>query len=111
VSGGPGELITVSCTHHGCPTKKIHSAGVLRGRIGAVGPGSSQFRPVAHAAAKKYKLLKGRKVKSGSQIQVRITEPGFIGDYFSWKVKGNGVGSKTQRCINPGTTKPRKKCP
>jgi hypothetical protein len=61
-------------------------------------------------AAKKYSLLKGKGLKAGSKLIVRVTQSGYIGKYFSYPVTKNGVSSKTISCTNPGSSKPRKKC-
>jgi hypothetical protein len=120
-----GETVQVTCSHHGCGKnpKRVHGKTLLLRPIGQVGPGApamkgaagsylpspgATFKPLVHAAAKTFKFLKGRKAKSGTTIEVKILEPGFIGEDFTWKVKGNGVGSKLIRCINAGSTKPRK---
>ena len=41
-------------------------------------------------------------------LTVPYTSPGYIGKYFAWTVKSNGVSTKTVGCMNPGSTKPRK---
>ena len=66
-------------------------------------------RAVVHAA-KKFKLLAGRKLKNGSKVEIRITQPGFIGKYFSYSVSKGQVASKKVFCLNPSSSKPRKKC-
>ena len=73
------------------------------------GSGTHERRVVVHAA-KKFKLLAGRKLKNGSKIEIRITRAGFIGRYFSYNVSKAAVSSKTARCLNPASSKPRKKC-
>ena len=120
-----GETVQVTCSNHGCGKnpKAVHGKTLLMRPLGPVGPGApamkgaagwyepspgATFKPVAHAAAKTFKFLGGRRAKSGTTIEVKILEPGFIGEDFTWKVSGNAVGSKLIRCINAGSTKPKK---
>jgi hypothetical protein len=61
-------------------------------------------------AAKKYTLLKGKTLKRGSKLIIRVTAPGYIGKYFSYPITRNGVSAKTISCTNPGSSTPHKKC-
>jgi hypothetical protein len=140
VNAPKGARVAVSCTHHGCgknpkpfTVKKgallkpiaavgpAAPAGVHMTREGTLGAGARTAAPAGDAAvkaqaktqvraAKKYKLLAGRKLKNGTQIVIRVYASGYIGKHFSYKVKSGGVSSKTVRCTNPGSSKPRKKC-
>lgn len=74
---------------------------------------SREFRRVSEndpaiVAARSY--IKSKFLKNGTRFEVRITAPGFIGNYFSWDVKGGKVGTKTRRCMNPGSTRPARRC-
>jgi hypothetical protein len=136
VSAPKGSKVSVKCSNNGCGGNPrsftVKKTGLLK-PIGTVGPvakapagarmsGSGEagaaaksVAPAAKAdttvrAAKKFKLLKGRKLKSGSKIEIRITRPGFIGRYFSYKVTKAAVSSKTTRCLHPSSSKPRKRC-
>jgi hypothetical protein len=72
---------------------------------------AARFQPKAQAhAAKKYKLLKGKILKAGSKLIIRVTQPGYIGKYFSYPVTKRGVSAKTISCTNPNSNVPRKKC-
>jgi hypothetical protein len=108
----------------------VGAGGPLMKPIGAVGPQAGALPGVAMKrasavkvfktsaprvrakaevhAAKTYSVLKGRKLKSGSRLEVRYSAPGYIGQYFAWTVKGNGVSAKVIRCTNPGSSVPRK---
>jgi hypothetical protein len=55
-------------------------------------------------------FIRNKFLKNGTRFEVRITAPGFIGNYFSWDVKGGKVGTKTRRCMNPSSTKPARRC-
>jgi hypothetical protein len=75
----------------------------------AGGSALRERRAVVHAA-KKFKLLAGRKLKNGSKVEIRITRPGFVGKYFAYSVSKGQVASKKVFCLNPSSSKPRKKC-
>lgn len=124
-----GERLTLSCTRGACRKKTVtarrpmlnrplganpgETPAGLRMKGGAGGPNrtvNSVLRPFAHAAARRVNLLGNQKVRRGAKIELRITAPGYIGKYFVWKVSGSSVSSATVRCMNPGSTKPRKKC-
>lgn len=96
-------------------------AGVRMTPATAAAPGSTskrtakaasvlrERRAVVHAA-KKFKLLAGRKLKNGSKVEIRITRAGFVGRYFSYSVAKGQVKSKKAYCLNPSSSKPRNKC-
>jgi hypothetical protein len=137
VSAPKGSKVSISCTHHGCRPPRaftVKKTAVFR-PIGAVGPvakapagvhmapagdsGSvasvgSVGSPAAFKAgsqvhaAKKYTLLKGKGLKAGAKLIVRITKAGYIGKYFSYPVTKSGVSAKTIRCTNPGSSTPHK---
>jgi hypothetical protein len=125
-----GEKLTLTCTKGACRKKTVTAKkpSLLERPLGA-NPGEAPFglrmkgaaggpdrateqvqRPLATAAAKRVNLLKNAKVKRGARLELRITAPGYIGKYFTWKASGSSISSATVRCMNPGSTKPRKKC-
>lgn len=59
-------------------------------------------------AARSY--LRGKQIPNGARLEVRITAPGYIGNYFSWDVKGGRAGTKVRKCMNPGSTRPQRRC-
>lgn len=104
VNAEKGARIKVTCSHHGCgknprtlTSRKTVAAGVF------------SKLPV-RAAKRKFTLLAGRRLKNGTTITIRIYEDGYIGKHFSYKVKNGVVSSKTVRCTQPGSSKPRRKC-
>jgi hypothetical protein len=62
----------------------------------------------AIVAARSY--IRNKLLKNGTKFEVRITAGGYIGNYFSWDVKGGKVGTKTRRCMNPGSSRPARRC-
>lgn len=53
--------------------------------------------------------IAGRFFPKGSQIDIRVTKPGFVGDYVRLTVLADAV-STSHRCMQPGTTVPRRIC-
>ncbi|HWH43682.1 MAG TPA: hypothetical protein VNT32_03035 [Thermoleophilaceae bacterium] len=70
---------------------------------------SRESRPKARAA-RTFRLLRGKQLDSGASIEVRITEPGKIGKYFTWGVRRGSVTKKTQRCMQPFSSRPLRRC-
>jgi hypothetical protein len=56
------------------------------------------------------KSIRGRFFPAGSSFVVKVTKPGFFGDYIRYDVKA-GNFKKITRCTLPGSKKPRKHCP
>jgi hypothetical protein len=117
VKGVPGgETLSLSCTKGACKKRRVtvkskRAAGQLLKVNGKpVGRGPAALKPLVREAAKSVKLLKNKKVKKGAKIELRITQPGYIGKYYRWDVKKNAISSATSRCLNPGSNKPHKKC-
>lgn len=57
----------------------------------------------------RFRRIRGKQLRAGSKIVVRVTRKGAIGAYTSFRVT-NGNFKRTERCLNPGSTKPRRKC-
>jgi hypothetical protein len=111
-----GQRITLSCTQGSCSRKTISvKSKVVARRLGTdVGAGpfarAQTKRAVVRDAQARVQVLKNRKVKPGSKIELRITRPGYIGKYYVWTVSKNGVSASQLSCLNPGSNKPRTKC-
>jgi hypothetical protein len=131
-----GARLKLRCTKHACKKKSIRvkrkptvagkfaapSASWKPGAASgpaqmrrALGPafGSSPraaFKPIVHESAKRVTLLKNKKVKRGAKIELRLTSFGHIGRYYRWNVKRNKITPQINRCMKPGSSKPRKKC-
>jgi hypothetical protein len=65
--------------------------------------------PAVHES-RNFKLLGGRNLKPGTRLEVRVTQFGHVGTYFAWNITSAGTKPKITRCMNPATTKPRKRC-
>ncbi|MBO9534066.1 MAG: hypothetical protein J7513_13935 [Solirubrobacteraceae bacterium] len=75
----------------------------------------------AKATGKAQRLvrLEGVSLRGGSTLSVRATMSrrgktryrfGAIGSVYTYKVRGGRVGTRTERCLVPGSAKPRKSC-
>jgi len=53
--------------------------------------------------------LRGRRLPAGSKLVVRVTKRGAIGAYTSYTIR-SGNFKKVERCTNPGSSRPRKRC-
>jgi hypothetical protein len=117
-----GSTIAFKCVNVGCGSlpraqtiKKVTGRSLSK-PIGDVTPRVASSRelrevsksdPVAVAARS---FFSNKFLKNGVRLEVRITAPGYIGNYFSWDVKGGKVGTKTRRCMNPNSTRPARRC-
>jgi hypothetical protein len=83
--------------------------GVAEGTPLAEVAAAAKAGPVARTSATRT-FFRGRRVSAGRTIKVYITRPGYIGRYFSWKVRSGSVGNKVKRCLEPFSNRPRKRC-
>jgi hypothetical protein len=128
-----GARLKLSCTKHACRKKTIKvrhktAAGKFAVPAGSARPADGKvsmrralgvaaspsphaaFKPIVHESAKRVTLLRNKKVKRGAKIELRLTSFGHIGRYYRWNVKRNKITPQINRCMNPGSSKPRKKC-
>ncbi|HWI22842.1 MAG TPA: hypothetical protein VNT22_09540, partial [Baekduia sp.] len=56
-----------------------------------------------------FRSLKGN-YRAGSVLRISVTKPGTIGKYTSIRIFKNRAPRRTDRCLWPGSNKPRK-CP
>jgi hypothetical protein len=117
-----GARISFKCVKKGCgklprtTTIRKASGDSLARPIGDVTPRSvraQQLREISETdpevvAARSF--IKNKFLKNGTRFEVRITAAGYIGNYFSWDVKNGKVGTKTRRCLNPGSSRPARRC-
>ena len=68
------------------------------------------FKPLATEAAKRVTVLRNKRVRPGSKIELRITQTGWIGRYYRWNVRDGSISSAITRCMNPGSRTPRRTC-
>jgi hypothetical protein len=87
VSGAPkGGRVDVRCSR-GCRHQRL----TVRSRVTRVRSFRGRFMPV------------------GATIEIRVTKPSYIGAYRKFTVSAGDVNS-TDRCLQPGSTVPRRSC-
>jgi hypothetical protein len=59
----------------------------------------------------KFGRLRGKRLAAGTVLVVRVTKPNYIGRFIRITVRRRKDPRKQFMCMNPGTSKPRKKCP
>jgi hypothetical protein len=72
---------------------------------------SSGCRPQVKRARSKvaFPALRGLELAAGTRLDIRVTRPGSFGAFIRYAiVRGNF--KKTERCMNPGSSRPRRKC-
>lgn len=57
----------------------------------------------------RFGALRGRRLSAGSSLVIRVTKRRAIGVYVKYRISA-GNFRKTQRCLNPGSRKPRRRC-
>ncbi len=80
-----------------CKASNGRSCGRLRAR--------RRNKPVA------FKQLRGRRLGGGTVLQIRVTKANHIGRFIKITIRRGDDPRKQFMCMNPGTSKPRKRCP
>jgi hypothetical protein len=121
-TGQKGARVSFKCAKKRCGklprarTFRKFTGDSLTRPIGDVLPRTAEGRVLrevadddpAISAARSF--IKRKFLKNGTRFEVRITYPGRIGSYFGWTVKKGAVGTKVKRCMEPGSSKPRRRC-
>ena len=63
----------------------------------------------ARRADLKFRRIRGRKLSAGSKIEIRVTQRRAIGAYVAYRIV-DGTFVKIERCLTPGSRKPRRRC-
>jgi hypothetical protein len=66
-------------------------------------------RQVKRARTVGFPRLRGRSFRAGSRIVIRVTKRGAIGRYIAYRIL-RGNFKKSERCMNPGSRRPRRRC-
>lgn len=56
-----------------------------------------------------FRGLNGRRLSAGSDLVIRVVRRNSIGAYFKYRIT-RGNFKKVERCLNPGSRKPRRRC-
>jgi hypothetical protein len=103
-----GSHVTVMCHGHGCPFVKLTEAirqaklckATSKHHCGPQRPGAMDF----------VSRFRGRRLVPGAQIIVEITQPGWIGKYYSFTIIARHPPRVLIRCLPPGSTRPQVRC-
>ena len=87
-----GETVKLSCKGSGCRKGMKKTVRVKR----------------KVALLKLDKFVKGARVRVGSQLEARITRPGFIGRVVRFRIQPNKAAKRTELCLAPGARRPGK---
>jgi hypothetical protein len=100
-----GSRVEVRC-RRGC-RRQVRRAS----RSGGLSAAAAARRDPSARAARKisFSRLRGVRLARGSSLQIRVTRPGYIGRYFKYTIR-RGAFSRTVRCLEPGSSTPRKRC-
>ncbi len=58
----------------------------------------------------RFNRLRGRTLRAGTSLVIRVTKKDNIGAYFPYRVRRGGLTSSVERCLNPASRKPRRRC-
>jgi hypothetical protein len=83
----------VTCKGSGCPFKSKKAKKAKRGKINLLGL-----------------FGKKRTLRAGSTLDVLIMRPNFIGKVVRYQIRNNKSVKRSELCLKPGSTKPRKSC-
>jgi len=87
-----GARISVRCRGRACP---------LRSVVRRVRPRGSRT-----SATVTFRQLTARRLPSGTRLEVRVTMPGHIGKYTSFRLRGGTSPRRSDRCLVPGRWAP-----
>ncbi len=72
-------------------------------RCGGCRPQAKRAKTVA------FGRLRGKRLRAGTNLVIRVTRRNSIGAYFNYRIT-RGNFKKVERCLNPGSKKPRRRC-
>jgi hypothetical protein len=100
-------LIRAQPTADGIRLVSLRIDATRRSRVAVTCPGCG--RQVKQARTVGFPGLRGRTFRAGSRIVIRVTRRRSIGRYIAYRIL-RGNFKKTERCMNPGSTRPRRRC-
>ena len=57
----------------------------------------------------KFRRIRGKNLRAGSKIEIRVTQRRAIGAYIAYRIT-DGNFTKIERCLRPGSKRPRRRC-
>lgn len=120
-----GARVHVSCTRRACRSLARRASTDFVGyqQLGRLEPGRPQARPTASwskngdggsavepransSRVVSFRNVRNRNMRSGTRIRIRVTQQNAIGRYIEYRVV-RGNFRRTNRCLEPGSTRPR----
>ncbi|MEX2197133.1 MAG: hypothetical protein WD844_17815 [Thermoleophilaceae bacterium] len=128
VNAPRGARVEVTCTRRACRKQARRASTDFVGyqRLGRLEPGRPQAQPTAswskngdggssvepRANASRtvsFRNVRAKRMRSGTRIRIRVTQQNNIGRYIEYRVV-RGNFRRTNRCLEPGSTRPRTRC-
>jgi hypothetical protein len=100
-------LIRAAPTATGIRLVSLRIDATRGSRVQVACPGCG--RQVKKARTVGFPGLRGRSFRAGSRIVIRVTKRGSIGRYIAYRIL-RGNFKKSERCLNPGSRRPRRRC-
>lgn len=92
---------------------RIPSAGAVEVRCRGAGCPFAANRVKLRPGQRKLtltNLFRGRRLRAGARLEVRITKPGAIGKVVRFVMRRNAGPALTRLCLSPGSNKVRTRC-
>lgn len=67
-------------------------------------------RHVKRGRSKTFGRLAGKRLRAGSRLLVRVTRSDMLGSYLAFKITRGSFRDPVERCLIPGSSKPRRRC-
>ena len=55
-----------------------------------------------------FELVRRARLRPGARFRITVTKPGFIGRVATWRIRDRKAPIRTDRCLPPGATKPKR---
>jgi hypothetical protein len=65
---------------------------------------------VKRGRSKSFPRLAGKRLRAGSRLLVRVTRSDMLGSYLSFRITRGSFRDPVERCLIPGSSKPRRRC-
>lgn len=67
-------------------------------------------RQVKRGRKASFGRLAGKRLRAGSKLSVRVTRPDMLGTYLVYRITRGSFRDPVERCLTPGSRKPRRRC-
>jgi hypothetical protein len=112
VEADRGARVEVRCPRGGCP-RLVRNASASASAWGPIGDNATMSRSAGPQATASrvvdFRRMRGRRFRARQTIEIRVTREGFLGRYFKYTIRRGGF-TRTERCLEPGSSTPRRRC-